>query len=296
MGSTLGHALAAAAAAWACLFAPQALADLDDVRFRLSADVTYDDNVTRAREDDRLDDTFATMSVGASLPLQLGANSRLALSANGGAERFNRYRGLDRNFADIQAELQYRGSGQFGEPIWGLFARGTVERYDTSDLRDGYRSSAGVTVRLPATDRIFIFGALAYNERDGRSAVFDTQDISIRGHLDYALTRRQTLYIGLEARNGDFVSTARPNLEYLDIAEAVVQDDVFTDVQRFSYRIRANVGILTLGYNIALGERASLDVAYRGAYARPEEQPTSVTSEKRSYTLHQVSAALLSRV
>ena len=125
--------------------------------------------------------------------------------------------------------------------------------------------------------------------------MFDTQDVSIRGHLDFSLTGRQTLYLGLEARNGDFVSTARPQLEYLNIAEAVVVDDVFTDVQRFSYRIRANVGILTLGYNIALGERAALDIAYRGAYARPEEQPTSVTSEKLYYTVNQASASLLFR-
>lgn len=285
----------ALAAACAVVCAPPALADLDDIRFRVSADVTYDDNVTRARGDDRLEDTFATLSVGARLPLEMGGNARLVLSASGGADRFNRYRGLDRLFADIQAELQYRGSGTFDAPIWGAFARGTVERYDTSNLRDGYRSSAGVTVRWPATDRVFVFGAVAYNERDGSSAVFDTQDWSVRAHFDYALTGRQTLYLGLEARNGDFVSTARPNLAYLDIAEAVVVDDVFTDVQRFSYRIRANIGILTFGYNIALGERAALDISYRGAYAEPEEQPTTVTSDKLYYTLNQVAASLLFR-
>jgi hypothetical protein len=283
------------AAACSCLCAAPALADLDDIRFRVSADVAYDDNVSRGREDDRLDDTFATLSVGASVPLEMGTNARLVLAASGGAERFNRYRGLDRLFGDIQAELQYRGSGDFAEPIWGLFVRSTVERYDSSNLRDGFRYSAGASVRWPATDRVFFFGAIAYNERDGSSAVFDTQDVSIRGHLDFSLTGRQTLYVGLEARNGDFVSTARPELEYLNIAEAVVVDDVFTDVQRFSYRIRANIGILTLGYNIALGERAALDIAYRGAYARPEEQPTSVTSEKLYYTVNQASASLLFR-
>jgi hypothetical protein len=51
-------ALAAAVLALACV--PPAFADLDDIRFRLSADIAYDDNVSRAREDDRLDDSFAT--------------------------------------------------------------------------------------------------------------------------------------------------------------------------------------------------------------------------------------------
>lgn len=285
----------ALAAACACLCAAPALADIDDIRFRVSADVTYDDNVSRGRGDDRLDDTFATLSVGASVPLEMGTNARLVLAASGGADRFDRWRGLDRLFGDIQAELQYRGSGDFGAPIWGLFVRSTVERYDSSDLRDGFRYSAGATVRWPATDRVFVFGAIAYNERDGSSVVFDTQDVSIRGHLDFSLTQRQTFYVGVEARSGDFVSTARPALQYINVADAVVADDVFTDMQRFSYRFRGYAGILTLGYNIALGERAALDISYRGAYGEPKDQPTTVTSEKLYYTVNQAAVSLLFR-
>lgn len=286
--------LAAAVLALACV--PPAFADLDDIRFRLSADITYDDNVSRARGDDRLDDAFATLSLGASLPWQLSRNTRLMLGASAGAEKFDRTRGLDRTFGDIQAELQYRRSGWFDAPIWGLFLRGGVDRFGNSELRDGYRTSAGVTFRQPATDRIFLFGALAYNQRDGRSKVFDTKDVSLRGNIDYALARRQTLYLGLEARSGDIVSTARSSLMFLDIADAVIQDDAFTDTARFAYRIEANTGIVTLGYNLALGERAALDLAYRGVYSRPKQQPpASVSSEKLSYTDNQAIASLLIR-
>lgn len=281
--------------AWVLCWAAPALAELDDLRVRLTADVTYDDNVSRARLDDKLHDTFATINLGATLPWELTSRSRLVLNANAGADKFDKYDGLDRTYANIQAELQYRSSGQFGEPIWGIFARQGQDWYN-STLRDGYRFSGGLSVRKPFTDRIFFFSALAYNQRDGHSTVFDTRDISLRATIDYALARKQTLYFGLELRDGDLVSTARSNLRYLDIAEAVVQDDAFTDTTRFAYRFKAYTGIGTLGYNYSFSERAALDIAYRYGYARPQDQPNpAIWSDSLYYTAQQVTASLLVR-
>ena len=285
----------AAAIACALCWAPSASADLNDIRFRLTADATYDDNVSRARKDDKLSDSFATLNLGASVPWQLSAKSRFVVSANAGREKFDRYTGLDRYYANVQGELQFRNSGQFSEPIWAIFARQGEDWYE-SNLRDGYRTSAGVSVRKPVTDRIFFFSALAYNQREGRSTVFDTKEVSLRANVDYSLTRRQTLYFGLEGRDGDIVSTARANLAYFDIAQAVVQDDVFTDTTRFAYRFKAYTGIANIGYNFAMGEHAALDLAYRVAYSRPHDQPPSVvTTERIDYVDNQVTLSLLIR-
>lgn len=284
-----------AALLYAYCWVPPALADLDDMRFRGTLDATYDDNVSRARKDDKLDDSFATLNLGASVPLQLSAKTRVVISANGGAEAFKRFTRLDRYYANIQAEFQYRESGQYGEPIWALFARQGQDWYE-SDLRDGYRTSAGLSVRKPLTDRLFLFGALAYNQRDGRSTVFDTKEVSLRANVDYSLTRSQTLYFGLEGRDGDIVSTARANLAYFDIARAVVQDDAFTDTPRFAYRLKAYTGIASVGYNFAMTERAALDLAYRVAYSRPRDQPPSaVTTDRIDYVDNQVTLSLLVR-
>ena len=283
------------AVALACVASPSAYAELADLRFRLSADATYDDNVTRARKDDKLHDSVGTLNLGASLPLQLTAKSRLVFNANVGGEKFNRYTGLDRIYANLQGEIQYRNSGQFSEPIWGIFVRQGQDGYETY-LRDGYRFSAGLSFRKPLSDKLFFFSALAYNQRDGKSTVFDTKEVSLRGNVDYALTRRQTLYFGLDARDGDIVSTARSNLAFFDIAQAVVQDDAFTDTTRFAYRFKAYTGIATLGYNLAIGERVALDIAYRAAYSRPHDQPPSqVTMEKIDYLDNQVTLSLLIR-
>ena len=296
-GGCLGISRRVIAAAIACsiFWVPAARADLDDLRFRLTTEATYDDNISRAREDDKLHDSFGTLNLGASLPWQLSGTSRLVLNANVGADKFDRYSGLDRSYANVQAELQYRKSGEFGEPIWGVFIRQGQDWYDSS-LRDGYRTSAGISVRKPVTDKLFLFGALAYNQRDGSSKVFDTKEFAVRANMDYALSRRQTLYFGLEGRDGDLVSTARPNLAYLDIADAVVLDDVFTDTTRYSYRLQAYIGIATIGYNFALGEHAALDFAYRVAYALPHDQPPGVvTSDTIDYVDNQVTLSLLIR-
>jgi hypothetical protein len=296
-GGRSGIACGLYAVAMACSmsWAHAAYAALDDIRVRVNADVTYDDNVSRARGEDKLHDSSTSLNLGANLPLQLSATSRLMLIANVGGEKFERYTGLDRFYANLQGELQYRRSGEFSAPIWGVFARQGQDWYDSS-LRDGYRFSAGFTVRKPLTDRLFLFSAIAYNQHDGRSDVFDTREASVRANLDYSLSRRQTLYFGLEARDGDIVSTARPKLAYVDIAQAIVLDDVFTDTARYSYRFKAYTGIATIGYNLALGERAALDLAYRAAYSRPHDQPpAAVGADTIDYVDNQVTLSILIR-
>ena len=285
----------AAAIVCAAFWAPPVSADLQGLRYQLAVDATYDDNISRATEDEKLYDSFGTLNLGASLPWSLSYTSRLVLNANVGGETFLRYSGLNRLYANLQVEYQYRNSGQFSEPIWGVFLRHGADAYE-SYLRDGFRTSAGITFRKPVTDKIFLFSALAYSQRDGRSTVFDTKEVSLRANLDYSLSRRQTLYFGLEGRDGDIVSTALPKLAYFDIADAVVRDDVFTDPQRYSYRIQAYTGIATLGYNFAFGERASLDLGGRVAYSRPHDQPPSVvTTETIDYVDYQVTLSLLIR-
>ncbi|MEO8165720.1 MAG: hypothetical protein ABI619_10030 [Betaproteobacteria bacterium] len=285
----------AAAMACALAWAPRAAGGHEDLRFRVTTDATYDDNISRARNDDKLYDSFATLNIGAGLPWQLTATSRLVFNGNVGGEKFKRYDGLDRLYANLQGEFQYRRSGQFSEPIWGVFLRHGKDWYD-STLRDGYRTSAGFSVRKPLTDRLFLFSALAYNQRDGRSTVFDTKDVSLRANLDYSLTRWQTFYFGLEGRDGDIVFTARPRLADFDIADAVVLDDVFTDTARYSYRIKAYTGIATIGYNVTLGEQGALDLSYRVAYSCPHDQPSSVvTTNTIDYVDNQVTLSILFR-
>jgi hypothetical protein len=275
--------------------ASMTFAGMDDLRIRADVDYTWDDNVPRATTDQKLSDSFATLALGANLPLELTPHSRLVLNATLGGQAYVRYTGLNQVALDVRGEWQYRSSAQYTTPTWSVFVHERVDWFD-SDLRDGYRTSFGVSVRKPITDRIGAFAAVAFNVGNAQSDVFDTRNVSVRGMLDYLLSRRNSLYLGLEYRDGHSVSTMLPSPAFRSIAQARVLDDVFTDPQRTDYRFDARTGILTLGYNFAITERQALDVSYRGVYSKPKEQPdSSLTTSTVYYVDNQITVSYLIR-
>lgn len=234
-------------------------------------DVGYamDDNVNRgSAEEDRLADQVYTVNASKRWVFSLSDHSRLVVNGFASGEKFRNFSGLTRLFGGGQAELQYRAAAGFLPPTYALFVRSQIERFE-SDLRDGYRYSTGVSVRKPLTDRINFFSALAVNRRDARSQVFTTREYSGRFNFDWALSRDSTVYFGGEYRQGDVVSSGRPTLTTFDLAEVLVRDDVFTQRGFFDYRTRAKTTLSSLGYNLSLGERDSLDFSWRWALSTP---------------------------
>ena len=243
--------------------APPAILAADSYGIRVEAGFRHDDNVTRARSDDRLSDRSYSIDLNKSFLLPVSEHTRLALTGFLGGEKFVSYTGLSHVYYGINGEFQYRTSGEFGAPTFGIFARASGDQYESS-LRDGSRYSFGASVRKPVTDRIELFSALTRNVRHAKSSVFDNNDHAVRVNVDYALFRDSTLYFGGEYRRGDIVSTARPAFNKLDeIATAVVVDDVFTDTVRESYRVRATSVLGTVGFNLPFGERHALDISWR---------------------------------
>ena len=287
--------VAVTAALLGALCGPAAALAAQPFDFRVEAAYTYDDNVTRsAGVGNVLFDRFYTLSLNAGTNFRTSERTRLVAGVFLGGDSYDKYDGLSRYFGGIQGELQYRTSGEFDAATFGLFLKGSRDQYD-SELRDGYRYTAGVRVLKPLTDRFDLFAALAYNKRDGKSTVFDTEDYSARVNLDYRLTRWSTAYVGADYRKGDAVSTAPPSLALITIAEAVVVDDAFTDTQRLAYRFKAQGVITTLGYNLAFGERHSLDFSWRWAQITATEDAGFGTTGKPEYKVNQYSVAYLIR-
>lgn len=263
---------------------------------RIDAGHTYDDNVSRSNKSwEQLSDSSYNLNLSKRLlRLPLSEHARMTVNAFAGGEKFRHYGGLDRVFAGADAELQYRTSGAFTAPTFALFGNVTAEQYE-STLRDGHRVTGGVSVSKPVTDRISLFGALARNWRSARSAVFDTRDYSARLNLDYAITSQSTLYLSGEFRRGDIVSSGRASLENIDIAEVLVQDDVFTREQFFSYRFEGRTVLLTVGYNLPLGPADSLDLSWRRVESTPDRHPGFATTGPRSYVGNQLFIVYLTR-
>ena len=120
----------------AMLAVPCALRADDSPGLNVEAAATVDSNVTRSRGADKLSDTVLGVKVSKSLTVPISSNTRLTVLGAVGAERFDRYTGLSRVFLDVNGEYQYRPSGAFDAPTFGVFFNSTVEQYQ-STLRDG---------------------------------------------------------------------------------------------------------------------------------------------------------------
>lgn len=240
---------------------------LDSLQIELG--YTYDDNVTLGRaHDEILWDQSLALDASASRALRLGDNTRLVVTGLLSGAKFSNYDGLSNLSGGLEAELQYRQSGAFDAITFAAFARGWLDNY-ASHLRDGSHYSVGINARGALTDRIELAGELAWNQRHAQSEVWDLTDYSARLDLDYSLGRGGTLYLGGEYRRGDVVSDGFATLVNVSLAKVFVLDDAFPDKQLFAYRSEARTWISTVGYNVPLGDRASLDISWRRVQSTP---------------------------
>ena len=266
-------------------------------RFPINVDFSYsyDDNVNRAREpsEKRWDNIFG-MSANVSRNWALGTNVRLQTTALMSGEKFDRHNGLGRFSGGAQGELQYRASGAFDATTYSLVGRALYEQYE-SYYRTGPRYFLGFNARRALTDRIELFGELGANVRRGNSEVFNWKDSAAQLNIAYAVGRKGTLYLAGEYRRGDTVSTGRPSLANVGVAEVFVVDDAYEGLGFLSYRFDATTVISTLGVNWPLGGRDSIDLSWRYVQATPRKSPTFDFSGPKSYIDNQYSLVYLMR-
>jgi hypothetical protein len=228
--------------------------------------------------------------VSKSYPMVFSKRYRLSVSGFMDTDKFRNYAGLDRFSAGMQAEFAFRSSGEFGSPTYGVFARLSADKFNSS-LRDGSHSSVGVNLRKALSDRINLFSAFANNTRKGNSDVFNTNDQSLRMNLDYSLTMNQTFYLTGEYRKGDFVSSGQPTLTILDMSTVFVHDDAFDAQGLFDYRLKGKSAMLTLGYNLALGTKDSADFSWHRVESTPDS--AQVSGSPMKYIDNQLSISYL---
>jgi hypothetical protein len=242
-------------------------------RVQVDLGYTYDDNVTRSRTGDAiLAAQLLGLNVSAGGSLRINDNTRVVVTGTLNGEKFKTYNGLSNLSGGLQAELQYRQSAAFDAVTFGAFARGWLDNYE-SHLRDGSHFALGVNAQGAVTDRIGVYGELAWNQRDAQSDVWDLHYYSARLNVDYSLGRNGTVYLNGEYRRGNTVSDGGPTLVNVRLAQVFVLDDAFPGKQLFAYRENARTWVSTLGYNLPLGSRASIDVSWRRVQATPTDRP-----------------------
>jgi hypothetical protein len=262
-------------------------------RVQIELGYTYDDNVTLGRaHDEILWDQSLGLNLSAGGHLRIGDNTRLVLNGLLSGDKFSNYDGLSKLSGGLEAELQYRQSGAFDAFTFAAFARGWLDNY-ASHLRDGSHYSFGVNARGALTDRIGIFGEVAWNRRHAQSEVWDLTDWSGRVNLDYSLRSWGTLYLTGEYRRGDVVSDGFATLVNVSLAKVFVLDDAFPDKQLFAYRSEARTWLSTVGYNLPLGNRTSLDLSWRRVQSTPTAHLDFDVQGSLRYVDNQYSIVLL---
>jgi hypothetical protein len=242
-------------------------------RMQIDLGYTYDDNVTRGRSDDEiLADQLFGLNLSAGGALRVNDRTRVLVTGMLNGEISKSYNGLSNLSGGLQAELQYRQSAAFDALTFGAFARGWLDNY-ASHLRDGSHFALGVDAQGALTDRIGAYGELAWNQRQAQSDVWDLHYYSARLNLDYSLGHSGTVYLNGEYRRGNTVSDGHATLVNVRLAQVFVLDDAFPGKQLFAYRVDSRTWVGTLGYNLPLGQKASLDISWRRAEGTPTDRP-----------------------
>ncbi len=251
---------------------------------------TSDSNVTRAHYDSDIQhDQFFSVGAGANYVQWLNQNHRLIYRGFLRGEKYRHFDKLSHVTAGANFTYQYRASGAFSAPTYGVFAKGAVDEYK-SNLRDSTLGTFGVSWRKPITDRVTFTTILSENWRDSDSTVFDTKETSLLLNGDYAWGSRTTIYLTYNYFRGDIVSTSTnpnsPRLKFVDNANAINADDAF-GTGAVAYRLDGYTNVATLGMNYKLGEQHSLDFSARYA----ESHATGGIT----YNRYLISAAYLAR-
>ena len=268
---------------------PWSIAD----RVQVDLGYTYDDNVTRGRAaDEILADQLLGLNVSVGGTLRINDNTQVVVTGMLNGEKFKSYNGLSNLSGGLQAELQYRQSAAFDAVTFGVFARGWLDNY-VSQLRDGGHIALGVNAQGALTDRIGVYGELAWNRRYAQSDVWDLNYYSARLNLDYSLGHTGTVYLSGEYRRGNAVSDGRPTLVNVSLAQVFVLDDAFPGKQLYAYRYDARTWVGTVGYNLPLGQRASIDISWRRAQGTPIDRPDFDVQGSLRYVDNQYSVFLL---
>jgi hypothetical protein len=246
-----------------------------------SASYTFDNNVTRALfAADQLSDHVLAADVATNFTAAEFDQSRVMLRVGLDGQAHKNYSQLNMLRTSVEASYQYRGAPDFDATTYTVLAR-AAHLAAKSALRTGHEAELEASARRAFTDRITLFGAVAWHQRSAGSAVFSGHDRSLRLNLDYRLGQASTVYLGTELRHGELASTGLPSLESLDISSVLVRDTAFPQAGYYGYRFKARSALATTGVNVALGRAGAIDLSWRRVTSQALDKPSFLDKASR---------------
>jgi uncharacterized protein YhjY with autotransporter beta-barrel domain len=225
------------------------------------AAVTHNDNLNRESSSIRqLSDQIYTLKLDSRKAFPVSKHTRLIVRGYLSTEQLKQYYGLDKVTLGAKAEYQYRPSSEFDATTFALFFDLAHENYNSA-LRSNDNNTIGLSMRQVLTEKISLFGALQQVDHSADNVVFDSSYNALKIFADYSLGRNGTLYLGVQHRKGDLVSSTSDPVYYNQVQLASVADDAFPNQSLTAVRFDAKTSIWTLGYSRPLGARDSIDLS-----------------------------------
>jgi hypothetical protein len=239
--------------------------------FDASANVAYDDNLTRAASPaDVRSAASASVAAAAGMFLAPTAYDSVTLGVDAGGEAFGRYHGLDNGWAGATAVYRHKAALGYDAPWIALAASATYFDYD-ADLRTGPRFVIRAELGKRFGETLDAHAAWFRDRRlsphggpemGGLSGdVFDLRGQGGDIGIAYAATEVLLLSANLIARRGDVVSTASRSWVIYTASSAVAADPAFGD-ELYAYRLRGTTYTLALAGSWALDSRSSFSAGY----------------------------------
>lgn len=235
--------------------------------------MTYDSNITLAElDDDILSDLSLAVALMQTTTRGIGFDTAWGWNVRADGRTFRDHSDLDELEVGIGLFLRHQPGRGFGAPVIEVGVSAAFID-SASDIRDGHTTQAGAMLTRRLTDRVAVRLGVRHTRRSARSgSVFNLSRNNVFVSADWFPRRNRVVYATWAHATGDVVSTAEPTLKIINAASAIEPDDAFggADANRFAYRLDADVHILTLGMNLALGRHRSVDVSVQGLTASAE--------------------------
>lgn len=231
--------------------------------------VGYDDNVGNATDsDDVVDDTLISAGLNLDFHWKPTLFTSLLLRSSLRGDGFDDADGLSSAKLVEMVRVSHRPAGGFYTPTLAAWVSAGLWEFDSA-MRDGAEYRGGVYIAEPITTTISMRLGASVSERASDSYVFDLSTWAATLDFDWQVLPQLTVYTGYQFSDGDIVSTgtALPKASHLaggcGGASACDADDALDG--QFAYRVDAKTHVATLGFNVPLSPRFSLDVQLRHA-------------------------------
>ena len=268
-----GHASAPAVASFAAfmLLAAAPYAARSDWAVGTDAGVRHDSNVGNAQlSSDIVADSVVDARLSAYRLFPLGDGLGLTLGGDLAGEAYHRITGL--NNASLDAAFALKKKWGLGAYAPWIRVGGTVAR---SSYRDDYRNAWDYRATLASGRRIDerwnVWAEYTYEDRAANAGpevvpglsgdAYSQISHNLGAYVEYSLSDRAFLSLGLSGRHGDVVSTSAPNAMIYYASRALAEDPAFGP-EAYAYNLPGTTWGVRLGVSYSTTEHSLLGAAF----------------------------------